>query len=342
MIKISVIIPVYNSQRYIEKCLKSLLKQNYSDWEAICIDDGSIDSSAEILDTYSQKYDHIKVIHIANGGVSNARNIGIRNASGKYVMFLDSDDYLEKDALVKLDAYLNDDPYDVVCFALKTDSSAKSDYFPMSSPFTSVKDAHCREMYDLQLRTFTGWSMNNKKDYCMHFAVTKLIRRELIIQNNLLFDTSLKYHEDTLFSNQVIQNATSVCAVNDYYYVRTIHKGSASVSYCDTIVDCNMKCLERFRNFIQIYHPDDPLFERAYVKYQLAWFVQCLKLDVMNEKAKYSKRQRIEKIDQILNLDCFQPHSSFKNLKFAHKILYIMMKLKLKRVIYYSFAMKFV
>ena len=97
--KFSIIIPVYNVEKYIEKCLISILEQSYSDYEIIVVDDGSKDKSGVICDEFSQKYNQITVIHIPNGGVSNARNIGISKATGEYYWFIDSDDYIKPNSL---------------------------------------------------------------------------------------------------------------------------------------------------------------------------------------------------------------------------------------------------
>ncbi|MCH5213938.1 MAG: glycosyltransferase family 2 protein [Muribaculaceae bacterium] len=96
---ISVVVPVYNSARYLERCLDSLKAQSYGDWEAVCVDDGSTDGSAAILDRMAKDDDRIKVIHTENGGVSRARNIGVKESRGSYITFLDSDDYLHPQTL---------------------------------------------------------------------------------------------------------------------------------------------------------------------------------------------------------------------------------------------------
>lgn len=91
---ISVIIPVYNVEKQLSRCLDSLLAQTWTDWEAICVDDGSRDKSPEILDTYARKDARIKVQHITNGGVSNARNIALEQIRGEYLIMIDSDDFI--------------------------------------------------------------------------------------------------------------------------------------------------------------------------------------------------------------------------------------------------------
>lgn len=96
---ISVIVPVYNVEKYLDKCVQSILKQTYKDFELILVDDGSPDNSPQMCDEYAQKDKRVKVIHKANGGLSDARNVGTLNASGQYVTYIDSDDYVSNDYL---------------------------------------------------------------------------------------------------------------------------------------------------------------------------------------------------------------------------------------------------
>ena len=96
-IVLSIIIPVYNVEQYINQCIESILIQTYHDYEIILIDDGSTDSSGEICDTYAQKDSRVKVVHKINGGVSSARNIGLQMIKGKYLTFIDPDDFINID-----------------------------------------------------------------------------------------------------------------------------------------------------------------------------------------------------------------------------------------------------
>ena len=96
---ISVIVPVYNVEKYLDNCVQSILRQSYTNLEIILIDDGSTDKSSQLCDEYSQKDKRIKVIHKKNGGQSDARNVGITVATGKYIAFVDSDDYIDEQFL---------------------------------------------------------------------------------------------------------------------------------------------------------------------------------------------------------------------------------------------------
>lgn len=99
---ISVIVPVYNVEKYLRQCLDSLLQQSYRDLEIIMVDDGSQDSSGEVCEEYACKYPHFKVVHKQNAGLGMARNTGLEHITGQYVVFVDSDDYLDEDAIEML------------------------------------------------------------------------------------------------------------------------------------------------------------------------------------------------------------------------------------------------
>ena len=106
----SIIVPVYKVENYLEDCIESILHQSYKDFELILIDDGSPDKSPEICDEYNAKDDRISVIHKKNGGLSSARNAGLDNANGEYIVFIDSDDILREGALEKISNYLGNYP----------------------------------------------------------------------------------------------------------------------------------------------------------------------------------------------------------------------------------------
>ena len=114
---ISVIIPVYNVEKFLAECVDSVLAQTYTDWEAILVDDGATDASGAMCDAYAAKDPRIRVIHRENGGLSAARNTGLKAARGEYVYFLDSDDYIEPDTLALLLETAEREQADVVFFA---------------------------------------------------------------------------------------------------------------------------------------------------------------------------------------------------------------------------------
>ena len=119
MTKVSVIVPIYNMEKYLEKCLKSLIKQTLRDIEILCIDDGSTDSSSEIIKKYQKKDNRIKLLSQENKGQASARNLGINNANGEYLGFVDSDDWVDKDYFEKLYNYAKLYNADIACAGFK-------------------------------------------------------------------------------------------------------------------------------------------------------------------------------------------------------------------------------
>ncbi len=209
----SLIIPVYNVEQYLKACLDTVVTQSYSDFEVICINDGSTDGGSLILDEYAAKYSNISIIHQENKGLSAARNAGIRAAKGDYIFFLDSDDWIEPDTLKILAEKQNGE--DLLCFNGRR-------YFEdgtTETPDTGIVEDR-----------LTGWEYYNK--YALvsrkfHFVCTvlRLYRREYLLKNNLLFEEGI-YHEDNLFTPLACYYAKSVKVIPDISYVYRIREGS--------------------------------------------------------------------------------------------------------------------
>lgn len=116
---VSFIIPIYNAEKYLDECIKSIIKQTYSNFELLLVNDGSTDNSAIICDTYANKDSRIKVIHKINGGVSSARNIGLDNAKGEYICFVDADDVIHPKLLETTLSVLMETQQDIIIYRYK-------------------------------------------------------------------------------------------------------------------------------------------------------------------------------------------------------------------------------
>lgn len=229
MVKISVVIPVYNTQNYLNECIDSVLNQSFKDFEIICINDGSTDNSLSILSDYEVSDERIKVISQQNRGLGASRNEGLKLAQGEYVLFLDSDDYLTPDALEKLynQAYAND--LDLILFKIanfnyKTLKESHSDYFDMKF----LKEIVNEDIFN--------WMI--VKDCIFDISVTatsKLFKRSLI--SNIEFPEDLLF-EDNLFFTKVIFNAKHVYFLDEYLYYRRIRPDSITNSYHSKFSDC--------------------------------------------------------------------------------------------------------
>ena len=218
----SVIIPVYNLQNYIKKAVNSVLYQSFRDFEIILINDGSIDNSPSICDDFSKVDERVKVVHKKNGGASDARNNGIKKARGKYILFLDGDDYWDdKDALYKIFKHFTfNKDVDLLLFYWKN--------FNLKTNRIRVYN----DKYDVILNE--GYSkraiikMLFDKNIFPSSSVLTVSRRDFIIENKIYFVDNIKA-EDIDWVLQVIINVKKINVINlDFYVVQLNREGSVT------------------------------------------------------------------------------------------------------------------
>lgn len=209
---VSIIVPVYNVELYLEFCLKSLINQTYENKEIILIDDGSKDKSGYICDTYAKKYNNIKVIHQKNSGVSVARNNGIKISNGKYILFIDSDDYLEPNTL----SYIMEYQYDLLCFGYN------KVYKNKIIPVTYKNNCEIENIQEEVL-------LNNKIG---GFLWNKLFKTDIIKNNNIEFSSGIHYCEDLLFIFKYLKYVNKAYYINKcFYQYRMRHSGISLGKY---------------------------------------------------------------------------------------------------------------
>lgn len=206
--KISIIVPVYNVERYLNQCIDSILAQDYSFFEVILVNDGSSDSSEHICDKYQLQDSRIKVIHQKNAGPSAARNAGIGHATGDYLYFMDSDDYIHPQLLSTCIPYIND-------------------YNPNIIQFSFCRVNHNGEMLsELILKTehlHKDLRKYGRKHEFKPYTWIYLIKRSIVSQNDILFSTNLHLAEDAEFILKCMffsQNLQTIPRVLYYYRQR--------------------------------------------------------------------------------------------------------------------------
>lgn len=222
MIAISVVIPVYNVEKYIEECLRSVLEQTLRDVEVICVDDGSQDASMEVVEKYAKIDNRIVIIHKENGGLSSARNAGIKAARGKYIYFLDSDDYILQDTLEFLYQEMEQDELDSIFF--DADSFYESE--ELAERHKSWKDSYHRP--DIYEEIVTGMQLVEKmalNDDFKPSACLQMNRTSLLTENGILFKEGI-IHEDNLFTLQASMHAKRAKHVAKSFYQRRVRDDS--------------------------------------------------------------------------------------------------------------------
>lgn len=204
----SVILPVYNVEAYLNECLRSLLVQNFADYEVVCVNDGSTDGSRKILAEWEPASPQIRVIDRKNGGLSAARNTGLEAAQGEYVLFVDSDDWVEPTMLARLAEEAGS--ADMVCFACRrTDSNACDNPAPEQSDGWSYYNRHALERRETPF--VCVWQ--------------RCYRREFLEENSLRFRENI-LHEDNEFTPRACLMAKSVRVIPDVLYNYRVRPGS--------------------------------------------------------------------------------------------------------------------
>lgn len=206
---LSIIIPVYNAERYLSACLDSILEQDFTNYEILLIDDGSSDNSGKVCDDYLLRDNRIKVFHKTNGGVSSARNVGIKNAHGEWVYFCDSDDKVLPEGLKLMVSHSYDGEVSMVMGGFKRcTEDGKVNY--------SVDVDVCNRLdRDQTLLTLFRQSYY----YYQGFLWTKLFRYSIIKENHILFNEAISYNEDRLFITQYVCANGNACI----YFTKPIY-----------------------------------------------------------------------------------------------------------------------
>lgn len=215
----SVVIPVYNVEKYLDQCIQSVLSQDYSDYEIILVDDGSTDSSSLICDNYSKQYKQIKTIHKENGGLSDARNAGIKHAEGDYICFIDSDDYWsEFSVLSKLSCEIDKKHPDIIRISRRKLIVKTGKYYDEYSDFNKFEDLSPSEtLYNMMA-----------DDQLKESAPLHILSREFILKYNLFFKVGIK-SEDIEWAVRVYSHEPKWAFTEERFYIyRLGREGSIS------------------------------------------------------------------------------------------------------------------
>lgn len=205
---ISIIVPVYNAEQYLHRCIDSILAQSYTDFELLLINDGSKDASGDICDEYAAKDTRVRVFHKENGGVSSARNLGLDNAQGEYITFCDADDYVSEDWLA---AYSE-------AIASNVDLAIQG-YYAIDGDNTVEKQLQPHSGNSIELKRQLVVDLFAQEVY--YYLWVKLFRRDLLEAHHIRFDEQSVLGEDTQFISKYLEYAVSFMCIDSlgYYYI---------------------------------------------------------------------------------------------------------------------------
>ena len=219
--KISIVIPVFNSSKTIKNTLNSVINQSFSNYEVICINDGSTDNTKEIIEEMMIGYSNIRLYNQSNSGVSSARNFGIEKSTGEYVLFLDGDDFLKEDYLEKFAKYFG--KYDVIKGLLNDGKEIQTNYINHIVNFDFIS----KQM-----------AINSVFNY----STGQIIKRKVLIEKNIRFDEGITFGEDLLFNYYLYKQSNSVLIIDNPGYIYIPNEYSYTNNY--TLDKVKRKCID--------------------------------------------------------------------------------------------------
>ncbi|MFI3283610.1 MAG: glycosyltransferase [Erysipelotrichaceae bacterium] len=222
---ISVVIPIYNQELYLAQCINSVISQSYNDLEIILVDDGSTDGSVKICEAFKKEDRRIKIVNKENGGVSSARNEGIKNSQGEWILFVDADDYLKENILEKIISEVKGNR-EVELFLMN--------YYTFTDNKIETSDkAYINELSISGSLSYLICYKNNQLSLGSSARACwgKLFKTEIIKKNNISFKESLYIGEDMLFVLNYIKHTKSIKVLDEYGYYYRVHEESVMQSY---------------------------------------------------------------------------------------------------------------
>lgn len=288
---ISVIIPIYNSEKYLKRCIDSIINQTYKNIEIICINDGSTDESYNILKQYEIKDNRIIILNKLNQGVSSARNDGIRISKGQYITFVDSDDWLELDAIENM-----------VYLAKNKESDAiRTNYYVESSDSTSKKNEKIinrkyekKEIYNNLIEKFIAGELN-----C--YTVLLLIKKDTLIENNIFFKENILMLEDKEFYINLLLNINNIYLCDNMYTYHYYQNNSGTTNNVNNISK-KIKSIARVVTVIKKELQDKKIYTKKIME-KLFSIHACIIINyfyMIYKKQNMKKEEIINQIEHIL------------------------------------------
>lgn len=286
---ISIIVPVYNVKNYVEKSVSSILAQTYPHLQLILVDDGSTDGSASICDAYAAKDPRIIVIHQPNGGVSKARNAGLERATGEWILFVDSDDYVDHDYCRRmLDAAQQ-------CGADVAIARPTAEQLPETHKYNASE-------IGLLKRTCLAYD-ESQFGYNIDGPWGKLFRNSVIQKHIIRFPEILARSEDAYFCATVYEHTSNICCLNWFGYYHVEREGSLCHRFAPDAPEMLERILIENQKWVQRYHPDEPTYQAALWHRVLPGIDECERLYFLHDGNKNTVWKKAASYNQFIRGD---------------------------------------
>lgn len=309
MIKFSIIVPCYKVEQYLPKCVESLCNQTLRDIEIILVDDGSPDNSGAICDEYAAKDSRIHVIHKKNGGVSAARNDGLKIAQGEYVLFCDSDDWMDEDALENLyEAGVKNHAEVVIGDVSQVFDEKIVPVHFYDKDFVTSDKKYIDELIKTNFcKKYCPNPYNGKPAFGYGGPWNKAVKRNFLIQNGIEFDVRVKgIFDDILYTAYILANAKTVAYIQKNVYNYRILNNSITHSFKSNLLDINNAIFNSWNEFLTIYGTSGQ-FNEAYAANVIRRLKSTLGLYYFCSKNPKSLK---EQFNELKHLIAQEPYST--------------------------------
>lgn len=315
--KISIIIPAYNVEKYIAKCLDSVINQSYKNLDIIVVDDGSKDGTGSIIDDYSAKDNRIRAVHQPNGGLPNARNTGMKYANGDYIMFLDSDDWIEPTCCKVIISEMQKDKVDLVFFEYYKEYKNKTVQMKTYPHEKLIYNRDGKQEFFLyDMRTITAWG--------------KIYNAEIL--HKCEFNESLRTAEDVEFNYRIYDHVNKAVYIQRPLLHYRILEQSAIHGYDSQIKDNLKSVLECLSNWLST---SMPFHEEAYYSFKaIAFLLVCQNGICLNKQLSFwQKRKKISALKRDLTYKDLFSNLNYVKIPKSRKAIIIFEKMSLPSLI---------
>lgn len=319
--KISMIIPVYNAEQYLKKCVDSVRAQTYGNLEIMLVDDGSTDSSGELCDTYAEKDERIRVVHKENGGLVSAWKAGVKECRGEYVSFLDSDDWIDPEMLSEMSAYLTGNDREMVIsdYIIERDGGGQEYVWQKLAPGEYGRKEIEEKIFPCLL--------GQEERYITISRCMKLISKRLISENGNYTDPAIIVGEDTTIMLPVLLDCQRIVAMDHKAYYHYLYvKESMVHKYNEKLTENIRKLIQTTDRILKDKFTGDKLEEQKKHLDQesILWYFLVLKNEARGNPSGY--RRNILKLCRSEEIRDLVKRTEITVNQPANKLLYLVMK----------------
>ncbi len=334
--KVSIVVPVYNVEKYIGELIESIQKQSYENLEIILVDDGSPDRSGEICDQYASKDDRIKVIHKKNGGVGAARNDGLALATGEWIVFCDSDDWLETDAIKQLVDEGDRTQADVVFGDVNLvygDRVEKAVFY--REPFVTSDRAVIDKLIEADFcKTYCFDPPEGGPAFGYGGPWNKIVRRRLLEENNIKFDVRVKgIFDDLLYTAYIFAASKKVSYIHAVIYNYRQIMTSITRTYKSNLLEINNSIFQSWREFLEKYDESDS-FLKPYYANVVRRLTTLLGLYYFNKKNPMKLNDQLKELKHLIQTEPYVSAINADSVKLNNRFDRLVVKAARKKAVF--------